>query len=477
MLASSLILLWFVLLAVSQGSDGERAAEAQRHYEEGVRLCELGRVHEGMSELRLATELKPSSVRYMNGLGVSLLRTKRYDEAASCFSTALALPGGAGDSATEENLEATRQVLSQLDEERARRQLRPRHRLSCPLEVSLAELYGDDSAKDTTRMQRLLSRPFLVRGAAASSRRVAGGEQSRQWGGLSAGAQALRARFSTGGLRRRYGGARTDYYPYSLTHSKIKPFFKPLAEGLDYLLSPDLLTAKSAEFLLAGEGDGRQMRQNDTGQYLQWNLQLREWRQLLDDAGFQPPPALDDMRWLGRCLRFNVSMVDDFLLKTHWKMLLIGAASSGMFNHQDTLRASAWQLQVVGSKQWHICSPEQGQLLYEAGDVDTFHPDYARHPLLAQASCFSFTVFAGDLVYYPGDYWHQTLNTGFSIALSSSVVHRSSHRHVHHQLRQECRGRRAIFSPADAAAPTSICRDGRLARCFSDRHWGHAGDG
>jgi hypothetical protein len=34
----------------------------------------------------------------------------------------------------------------------------------------------------------------------------------------------------------------------------------------------------------------------------------------------------------------------NFLLKTHWNMLLIGEAGTGMFNHQDTLRTASWQV-------------------------------------------------------------------------------------------------------------------------------------
>ena len=66
--------------------------------------------------------------------------------------------------------------------------------------------------------------------------------------------------------------------------------------------------------MLAADRDGRQMRHNLTGQYLQWKLQLCQWRQLLWDAEFQPPPALDD--WCGEedCLFWKVLVIQLLML-------------------------------------------------------------------------------------------------------------------------------------------------------------------
>ena len=116
------------------------------------------------------------------------------------------------------------------------------------------------------------------------------------------------------GLRKRHGGAKVEHYLYSLSHSKIKPFFKSLAESLDFLQRPELLVARSADFLLAADRDGRQMRHNLTGQYLQWKLQLCQRRQLLWDTEFQPPPALDD--WCGEedCLFWKVLVIQLLML-------------------------------------------------------------------------------------------------------------------------------------------------------------------
>lgn len=55
-----------------------------------------------------------------------------------------------------------------------------------------------------------------------------------------------------------------------------------------------------------------------------------------------------------------------------------------MFNHKDTLGAPAWQVQLTGQKTWHICSPDQDEFMYEAGEVDTFSPNYKKYPLFLQ---------------------------------------------------------------------------------------------
>jgi ribosomal protein L16 Arg81 hydroxylase len=89
-------------------------------------------------------------------------------------------------------------------------------------------------------------------------------------------------------------------------------------------------------------------------------------------------------------------------------MMLIGDEGAGMFNHQDVLRTASWQVQLQGSKLWHICAPDQSFALYEAGDVDVWQPNYERFPRFAQADCYEVTVQPGEFIYYPADYWHQT---------------------------------------------------------------------
>lgn len=79
-------------------------------------------------------------------------------------------------------------------------------------------------------------------------------------------------------------------------------------------------------------------------------------------------------------------------------MILIGNEGAGMFNHQDTLRTSSFQAQVTGSKTWHLCAPDQSRYMYGAGKVDFFRPNYRRFPLAREATCYKYTIHAGEMM-------------------------------------------------------------------------------
>ncbi len=77
--------------------------------------------------------------------------------------------------------------------------------------------------------------------------------------------------------------------------------------------------------------------------------------------------------------------------------------------------------------------------MYRPGQVDVFHPDYDTYPLFRQARCFDDVVRAGEMVFYPADYWHQTENQVTpSIAVSSSMLDETNWDLVAEELRKEC---------------------------------------
>lgn len=96
------------------------------------------------------------------------------------------------------------------------------------------------------------------------------------------------------------------------------------------------------------------------GTYIQWNLPLSIWNDLLDEVGRDsfPPLFLEDDAWLEGCMSSD-KLRSEYLLETHWRMMLIGTKGAGMFNHQDTLRTASWQAQIKGSKSWHLCGPSE----------------------------------------------------------------------------------------------------------------------
>eukprot|EP01037_Dinobryon_pediforme_P029035 gene29035-32532_t len=108
-----------------------------------------------------------------------------------------------------------------------------------------------------------------------------------------------------------------------------------------------------------------------------------------------------------------------------------------MFNHQDTLKTSSWQVQIAGQKKWHICPPSENGFMYGAGDVDFFNPNYFKYPLARNATCYQ----PGDFIYYPTDFWHQTLNLDTpTMALTGTLITSSNYELVIAQFRKDCVG-------------------------------------
>ena len=45
-------------------------------------------------------------------------------------------------------------------------------------------------------------------------------------------------------------------------------------------------------------------------------------------------------------------IAEEYHLKTHWKIILVGSRGAGMFNHSDSLLTSSWHAHLMGSKWW-----------------------------------------------------------------------------------------------------------------------------
>jgi len=109
------------------------------------------------------------------------------------------------------------------------------------------------------------------------------------------------------------------------------------------------------------------------GKYLQVGLSQRDWSKL----------PIYEHPWLTpefyTCL--DQDLMDEYFVKTHWKMVLIGQPGAGMFNHRDTLRSSSWHLHVKGRKWWRVCDEDR---------------------------CFEEILREGDTLFYPRDWFHTT---------------------------------------------------------------------
>jgi hypothetical protein len=131
--------------------------------------------------------------------------------------------------------------------------------------------------------------------------------------------------------------------------------------------------------------------------------------------------------------------VASFVGLTRWFVVYVGEAGGGMFNHFDRHMTSAWQAQVRGTKRWHLCSPDQAHLMYGRGGVDVFAPDYANTPLILGADCFDDVVLAGEMVFYPGGWWHatQTLSTP-TVSVSALTVDQRNRKDFAGAIHEEC---------------------------------------
>ncbi|MCA9776596.1 MAG: cupin-like domain-containing protein [Candidatus Eremiobacteraeota bacterium] len=96
--------------------------------------------------------------------------------------------------------------------------------------------------------------------------------------------------------------------------------------------------------------------------------------------------------------------------------LFLGAEGSGMALHQDLGHTAAWNAQVTGLKRWALVSPEDSEYVYE-GKVCAFKPNRVRYPRFRKARVWTGDVAAGEVLYIPPAWWHQTQNlkTGFAI--------------------------------------------------------------
>lgn len=289
--------------------------------------------------------------------------------------------------------------------------------------------------------------PFILEDAGIS------GNSIEEW-------EAMRREWSLSNLSSKFGQSLADFYPHNMAKSDVHPFIVSLHDALQEFENP------SGRF----PSDS-----SSPGTYIQWNIMSLEWEKLMERKQFSlegqtgqdtfhkwwtniPDNFRMDDSWLEQCFP-DREILDEFLRDTHWRMLLIGSEGAGMFNHVDVLQTGSWQLQIIGSKVWHLCGPQESAYMYDAGDVDTFNPDYDRFPAFQKATCFEAEVKPGELIYYPRDYWHQTRNIVTpSVSISGTIVDKSNFNYVRDQLFAKC------SSSAEYPLSTHVCR--LLPACF-----------
>lgn len=165
-----------------------------------------------------------------------------------------------------------------------------------------------------------------------------------------------------------FGENVADFYPFNEVNFKEHPLFL-------YRFKAGIEEFKKKP----GAGKFGDMEINhpaakgNPAKYLQVGLSQRDWSKL---------PIYEHV-WLTpefyTCL--NQDVMDEYFVKTHWKIILIGQPGAGMFNHKDSLRSSSWHLHVTGRKWWRVCYKDM---------------------------CFEDILNEDDNLFYPRDWFHTT---------------------------------------------------------------------
>ena len=238
-------------------------------------------------------------------------------------------------------------------------------------------------------------------------------------------------------LAETFGGQNVDYYPHNMEFETVKPYFTNLKDALKQFKDP------------TGTYDRADVSQPTT--YIQWNVNEGDWSKL-KSSSFKmrlPAPFETDDVWIDECFPES-SVADKFHIRTHWRMLLIGQKGAGMFNHKDTLQSSSFQAQIMGRKRWHLCSDAETPNIYKAGELDTFNPNYEKFPKAKNLNCYQIDIIPGQMLYYPQNYWHHTMNLDdLTMAISGTLVTEGNRPGITKEFLRECKpskdGKARIF--------------------------------
>ena len=274
------------------------------------------------------------------------------------------------------------------------------------------------------------------------------------------------------------GNETADYYPHNL-HNVGHPWLMPMHRALRETFGSGAAERRA-------KGDAVAAERRDPGAayaYIQWRVHLEAWERALR-AELAPLPAFfeKDIDWMSECLPKKDEKVgsppfyddawpvDNLVRHTQWMIVVLGEAGSGMFLHPDGLGTGVWQAHIVGRKKWVLCEPASRPHLYEPGDVDAMSPiDLNRFPRFKNAKCTSIVLQPGELLYYPGSWWHQTLNLDTpTIGFARRTVSKRNYNEVYAWFKQACdRPREDIrskgFPGASPPLARSVCAS--LKRC------------
>jgi hypothetical protein len=196
--------------------------------------------------------------------------------------------------------------------------------------------------------------------------------------------------------------------------------------------------------------------------YVQWRIRLPQWERMAHL--FDPfPPYLSGKWWQDKCLH-NRTTKANLWSAVAWRMMVIGKDEAGMFVHPDSFFTSVWQMQVQGTKRWAVCHPEDDHLFPRAGEWDPFNPSFddwaAEYPKMREARCGFADVSPGEVLLYPSNYWHATLNLDYPcIGIAGRTVTALNYKGIFEHLRNECNSPRPDASEHYFGASENLYSD------------------
>ena len=233
------------------------------------------------------------------------------------------------------------------------------------------------------------------------------------------------------------GEARSEFYPHNLMRNDGRTaLHKPLSHAASQLLlSPGD----------AGDAYPPPPPDDAAGRYLHVQVTPVEL-EALEAAGDVPRDRNALLRgdeWMDECLTAP-EVRAEYMLKTHWQVLLVGSRGAAMFNHTDALRTASWHAHAVGRKWWYVCKGAAG-------------------------GCYEGVLEPGEVLSY-GDGWaHLTQNLQSpTVAMTGTVVHAGNWHKVAQRLRGDC------VTPAAMRLHFSAPLCDALDVCFGQwrRQWG-----
>ena len=119
---------------------------------------------------------------------------------------------------------------------------------------------------------------------------------------------------------------------------------------------------------------------------------------------------------------------------TSLELYIGGAGAVFPMLHYDNLHTHAFLMQICGSKEYIVFSPDQSGFMYplagsgsnKSAVDDPEHPDLGRFPLFAQAVPSRCVLRAGEMLFVPAGWWHSARILEPTITVSANTVNRAN---------------------------------------------------